>query len=126
MKKVTRMLALGVLLFALAHMAVGPSLSRAAPAPGLLREMGVQYQGQPGRSGKLSPSLEKLLREKRDQDVVTVGLWMRADDLAVEREVTRRYPNARLQGARPSKDTPPAVWKQVDKELRETPGGQDS
>ncbi|MBI4333069.1 MAG: hypothetical protein HY673_17530 [Chloroflexi bacterium] len=59
MRKVVRMLALAMVLFSLSSTVGGPSVASNVPSP--VSETDMEYQAQPARSGKLSPSLEKLL-----------------------------------------------------------------
>ncbi len=114
MKKLSRVIAVGILAFLIANMYSPRSLGywsgpvTTGAGPGLSAQ----------DNAKISPSLQKVLEQKGDQDVVTVAVWLHSEATAAANRVAGRYPQAKLSGGRPSRATPLPVFRQFDREAR--------
>jgi hypothetical protein len=69
--------------------------------------------------GKLSPSLYELLQSKAFEDKVKVNIWLKSNDKEAVEAVAIKYPEAKLSGQRPSRDTDIKLYEKIQAEMND-------
>ncbi len=69
--------------------------------------------------GKLNPSLYELLQNREPEDMVKVWIWLNCDAGPALQAVAEKYPEAKLEGTRPSRETDQETYNQVQAEMKQ-------